>query len=328
VTDHLKTAREAIATEAAAITRLETLLDERFNQAVETILASKGKIVVSGVGKSGLIGRKLAATLSSTGTPAVFLHPTDAIHGDFGIMAPGDILIAISNSGRTDELLKLIPTVRNLPNKIIAIVGDCSSPLAKVSDICLDASVEKEACPLGLTPTASTTAAMVMGDALAVALLTAHGFDRHDFAASHPGGMLGARLNRSVGEIMHQGDELPIVSDNKLMPEVLAVMNCTKFGVAIVVDVQGRLVGIITDGDLRRLFSTHANPLNASAGEVASPNPRTIAADASLMEALKLMEIAQITALIITDGEKHPMGLIHIHDVLGRTQLWQGTQGG
>ncbi len=284
--------------------------------------------MVSGVGKSGIIGRKLAATLSSTGTPAVFLHPTDAIHGDFGIMAPGDILIAISNSGRTEELLKLIPTVRNLPNKIISIVGDCTSPLAELSDICLDASVEKEACPLGLTPTASTTAAMVMGDALAVALLTAHGFDKHDFAASHPGGMLGARLTRSVGEIMHRGDELPIVPGDRLMPEVLTVMNRTKFGVAIVVDVQGRIAGVITDGDLRRLFSTHANPLNASAGEVASPNPRTISADAPLIEALKIMEISQITALIVPDAEKRPVGLIHIHDVLGRTQLWQGTQGG
>jgi arabinose-5-phosphate isomerase len=275
-----------------------------------------------------LIGRKLAATLSSTGTPAVFLHPTDAIHGDFGIMAPGDILIAISNSGRTDELLKLIPTVRSLSNKIIAIVGDCASPLAKVSDICLDVSVEKEACPLGLTPTASTTAAMVMGDALAVALLTAHGFDRHDFAASHPGGMLGARLTRSVSEIMHRGEELPIVPTDRLMPEVLTVMNRTKFGVAIVVDGQGRIAGVITDGDLRRLFSTHANPLNATAGEVASPNPRTIPADAPLIEALKIMEISQITALIILDADKRPVGLIHIHDVLGRTQLWQGSQGG
>jgi arabinose-5-phosphate isomerase len=328
MTDHLKVGREAIATEAAAIARLEKLLDESFNQAVEMILAGKGKIVVSGVGKSGLIGRKLAATLSSTGTPAVFLHPTDAIHGDFGIMAPGDILIAISNSGRTDELLKLIPTVRSLSNKIIAIVGDCQSSLAEASDICLDVSVEKEACPLGLTPTASTTAAMVMGDALAVALLTAHGFDRHDFAASHPGGMLGARLTRSVREIMHRGDELPIVPGDRLMPEVLTVMNRTKFGVAIVVDGQGRLAGIITDGDLRRLFSTHANPLNASVGEVASPKPRTIAPDASLMEALRLIETAQITALIIVDAENRPVGLIHIHDVLGRTQLWQGSQGG
>lgn len=320
--EHMDTARRVFEIEAEAITRLGKRIGQSFSNAVDMILSSKGNVVVTGVGKSGLVARKLAATLSSTGTPAVFIHPTDAVHGDLGVMKAGDIMLLISNSGSTEELLRLVPLVRNLPARIISIVGDMDSPLAEEADCALDASVEEEACPLGLTPTASTAVAMAWGDALAVALMSAQGFDRQAFAASHPGGNLGKRLSRRVAELMHKGDELPLVRSDALLPEILTTMNQHTFGIAIVVDAHNKLNGIITDGDLRRLFTRESTPQKAKASDFCGRDPRIITPTAPAVEALRIMETAQITCVLITDEDRCPIGLLHIHDVLGRGQLW------
>jgi arabinose-5-phosphate isomerase len=290
-------------------------LDSNFEKAVDLLYKLKGRAIISGIGKSGQIARKIAATLSSTGTPAFFIHPTEGIHGDIGMVLSGDVAIVISKSGDTEEVIKLLPIFKRLEVPIIAIVGDTKSPLAEESDVVLDASVDCEACPLDLVPTSSTTAALVMGDALAVVLLEIRGFSIDDFSFIHPGGALGRKLIK-VGELMHTGEELPVVKHDACFRDMILEMTSKRFGLTFVVDDMGKMIGIFTDGDLRRTVETHANPMNLTAGQVATPNPKRISADEMAATAVAVMEDFKITSLVITDDDNRPMGLIHLHDLL------------
>ncbi len=272
-------------------------------------------MIISGIGKSGQVARKIAATLSSTGTPAFYIHPTEGVHGDIGMVLSGDVAIVISKSGDTDEVMKLLPIFKRLEVPVIAITGEKESPLAQGADVVLDASVECEACPLDLVPTSSTTAALVMGDALAVVLLELRGFTADDFSFIHPGGALGRKLIK-VGDIMHTGPELPIVRCDASFKEMLVEMTSKHFGLAMVVDNEGKLFGIFTDGDLRRAIEQHEDPLALTAGMIAMPNPKRISANELAATAVALMEDFKITSLVITDKDKHPLGLIHLHDLL------------
>jgi len=290
-------------------------LNGNFEKAVDLLYNLKGRAIISGIGKSGQIARKIAATLSSTGTPAFFIHPSEGIHGDIGMVLGGDVAIVISKSGDTEEVIKLLPIFKRLEVPVIAITGDINSPLAEESDVVLDASVDSEACTLDLVPTSSTTAALVMGDALAVVLLEMRGFTANDFSFIHPGGALGRKLVK-VEELMHTGDELPIVKQNARFREVVLEMTSKRFGLALVVDDMGKLLGIYTDGDLRRTVENYANPLDLTASQIATPNPKRISADVLAATAVAIMEDFNITSLIVTDSENKPVGLIHLHDLL------------
>jgi len=290
-------------------------LDGNFEKAIDLLFNGKGRVIISGIGKSGQVARKIAATLSSTGTPAFYLHPTEGVHGDIGMVLSGDIAIIISKSGDTDELIKLLPIFKRLEVPIIAITGDNNSPLAQQADVVLDASVACEACPLDLVPTSSTTAALVMGDALAIVLLEMRGFTAQDFSFIHPGGALGRKLIK-VGDIMHTGSQLPIVRHSAGFREMVVEMTSKRFGLALVVDDKGKLTGIYTDGDLRRTVETYENPLSLTAGKVATPNPKRISAHELAATAVAIMEDFNITSLVITDGDNKPVGLIHLHDLL------------
>jgi arabinose-5-phosphate isomerase len=288
-----------------------------FERAVEIILNCQGRVVVTGMGKSGLIGRKIAATLTSTGTAAIFLHPAEGMHGDLGIVQRNDCIIAISKSGETDEFYLLLPVFKRLGVPIIAITGGVSSPLAQKSDVVLDVSVDQEACPNNLAPTCSTTASLVMGDALAVALLLKRGFSQDDFAFLHPGGNLGRKLILKVVDVMHTEVEVPIVPETANMKETILEMTSKRLGVTTVVDDGGCLKGIITDGDLRRLVErTDDRVFSLTAGDAMTHQPKTISGDALAAEALNVMEQHSITSLIITDGAKKPVGIVHLHDLL------------
>jgi arabinose-5-phosphate isomerase len=308
-------AREIILKEAEAVRSMADRLDHNFEKAVELLYNLKGRAIISGIGKSGQIGKKIAATLSSTGTPAFFIHPSEGIHGDIGMVLSGDVAIVISKSGDTDEVIKLLPIFKRLEVPVIAITGDKDSPLAKESDVVLDASVDCEACPLDLVPTSSTTAALVMGDALAVVLLELRGFTTDDFSFIHPGGALGRKLIK-VGELMHTGNELPLVHKDSCFRDVVVEMTTKRFGLALVVDDMGRLLGIFTDGDLRRTVETHENPLDLTADKIAIRNPKIVYADMLAASAVAIMEDHNITSLIITDSDNKPIGLIHLHDLL------------
>jgi arabinose-5-phosphate isomerase len=308
--------KRVLAIEARAITALVDRLDERFTKAVDLLHRCAGKVVVSGMGKSGLIGQKIAATLASTGTPAFFVHPADGVHGDLGMLARQDALLAISNSGETEEVLKLLPFMKRLSIPVIAMTGRMQSTLAKNSDIVLDVSVAEEACPLGLAPTSSTTAALAMGDALAVALLQKRGFKEEDFAQFHPGGTLGRRLLLKVSDLMHQGDAIPRVKATASAREAILEMTSKKLGMTTVVNAQGQLAGVITDGDLRRFLEKGSNVARARAADLGSKSPRTIAADALAAQALQTMEEFSITTLVVVDVRKRPAGVIHLHDLL------------
>ena len=314
----IKRAKQVLQIEARAIEQLIGRINEQFVQAVELILACEGKVVVTGVGKSGIIGQKIASTLASTGTPAFFLHSTEGSHGDLGMLGKKDIVVAISNSGETDELSQILPLIKRYGNKLIALTGKVTSTLARAGDVVLDVSVEEEACPLGLAPTASTTATLAMGDALAVALLEKRGFKKEDFAILHPGGKLGKQLLLKVRDLMHVGDELPMVYEETLMKGALVEITSKRLGVTGVMNKQHELVGVITDGDLRRALERHTDLLEMTAGEVMTHNPKRIEADILAAQAVQRMEEHSITSLFVFDkaGEKTPRGILHLHDLL------------
>lgn len=313
----IEEARRVIQNEANALLAMAERIDSSFERAVDLIMASKGRVVVSGMGKSGLIGQKIASTLASTGTPALFLHPAEGIHGDLGMIMRGDVVIAISNSGETEELLRIMPVVKRIGASLIVMCGNKTSTLANVSDIFLDVSVHEEACPLGLAPTSSTTATLAMGDAMAVALLVERGFKAEDFAIFHPGGALGKKLLLRVEDVMHSGDEVPLVSETSLMKDVLFIISSKRLGVTGVADDNGMLVGVITDGDLRRALEDGYNILSLSAREIMKINPKKIARTDLAAEALRVMETCAITSLFVfgPDNAK-PVGVIHMHDLL------------
>ncbi|HEX7402339.1 MAG TPA: KpsF/GutQ family sugar-phosphate isomerase [candidate division Zixibacteria bacterium] len=309
-------AKEVIRKEAKAIANLEKKIDQKFSRAVELCLKCKGRVIVTGIGKSGIISRKIAATLTSTGTPAFFLHPTEGTHGDVGMVRKNDVVIAISKSGETDEVYQLIPLFKRVGVPIITFTGNIKSPLAEKSDVVIDVSVDEEACPYDLVPTSSTTAALVMGDALAIALLEERDFSSEDFALLHPGGQLGRKLILKVSDIMHSGDEIPKVAEDTGIKEVILEMTSKRLGTTTVVNQKGELVGIFTDGDLRRVVERTDNIFSLKAKQVMSKNPKTISADELAVKALNLMESYSITSLVITNGKKEPVGIVHLHDIL------------
>jgi arabinose-5-phosphate isomerase len=314
----LKTARRVLEVESDAIRALGDRLDERFARAVALLEACRGRVVVTGIGKSGLVAKKLAATLAATGTPALFLHPAEAVHGDLGMLVRGDVAVALSNSGRTEELLALLPAIKRLGVPLIVLTGDVTSRLARDADVVLDVSVREEACPMNLTPTASTTAALALGDALAVALLQRRGIRPEDLAGTHPGGALGRRLVR-VDELMHRDPAVPRVRHDASLAEVVAEMTAKRFGCTAVVDEDGALVGIVTDGDLRRAVGRSPRALPASVGELMSPSPKTVGRGELAATALARMERHAITQLLIVDDAGRPDGILHLHDLLKAT---------
>jgi arabinose-5-phosphate isomerase len=308
--------RRVLEIEARAVQALIDRLDDTFNKAVDLLAQCKGKVVVSGMGKSGLIGQKIAATLSSTGTSAFFLHPAEGVHGDLGMLARRDTLIAISNSGETQELLQLLPYVERMGIPIIGLTGRMTSTLAKNSTVVLDVSVEEEACPMGLAPTASTTATLALGDALAVALLQKRGFKEEDFAQFHPGGTLGRRLLVKVKDLMHTGENLPVVDASVAGIAAMLEMTAKKLGMTTVADQSGTLVGTITDGDLRRYIQQGGDFTKATALELASRNPKTIGPEDLAAKAVEMMERFSITTLVVSEDGRTIQGVLHLHDLL------------
>jgi arabinose-5-phosphate isomerase len=310
-------AKRVLRIEADAISSLIERIGENFLKAIDTLSSCKGRVVVTGMGKSGIIGKKIAATLASTGTPALFLHPAEGVHGDLGMITKGDVLLAISNSGETEELNKILPLIKRLDVKLISLTGGLNSTLAKASDVVLDVGVKEEACPLGLIPTASTTAALAMGDALAVALLEKRGFKEEDFAFFHPGGSIGKKLFIQVKDLMHTGDSLPTVSLSTPMSKTVIKMSSKRLGHTIVLDNDNKIAGVITDGDLRRGIEKWGQRLfELTAGEVMTRNPKTISEDELAAKALSVMESYSITALLVPDKDGRPVGIIHLHDIL------------
>ncbi|MSM40890.1 MAG: KpsF/GutQ family sugar-phosphate isomerase [Geobacter sp.] len=311
-------AKRVIQVEADALKALAERIDGEFERAVEMILSSRGRVVVSGMGKSGLVGQKIASTMASTGTPAFFLHPAEGIHGDLGMIMKGDVVIGVSNSGETEELLRILPVIKRLGARLIAMTGNPVSTLGRAGDIVLDISVKEEACPLGLAPTASTTATLAMGDALAVALLVQRGFSAEDFALFHPGGSLGKKLLLTVADFMHSGDAMPLVSEETPMREALFVITAKKLGASGVVDAKGRLVGVITDGDLRRALERGSDIINQPAGALMTRNPKRIKGMELAAKALQQMEEFSITSLFVFEDDTSdiPIGIIHLHDLL------------
>ena len=318
----LQRAKEVLNIEATGIISLIDRLDNRFIQAVELLYNCRGKVVVTGLGKSGLICRKIAATFSSMGTPSFFLHAGDANHGDMGMIVEGDIVLAISNSGETEEILTLIPILKRIGVRLIAMTGNHDSTLSRAADVVLDAGVTEEACPLGLSPTASTTAALALGDALAVILLEKKGFKEEDFALRHPGGILGRKLLLRVEDLMHRDAEMPLVSEETLMKEAILVITSKRLGITGVTDKRGDLIGVITDGDLRRGLQVHGDRiLNKRAAEIMTLKPRSIEKDALASRALARMEEnvpRPITSLFVVEkpADRTPIGILHIHDLL------------
>ena len=312
----LAAGRRTIAIEAKAVAELGARIDASFAHACRLCLAAEGRVVVTGMGKSGHIGGKIAATLASTGTPAFFLHAAEASHGDLGMIARGDVVLVISNSGETPELVNLLPHLKRLGTPIIAITGNTGSTLAREAQANLDVSVAEEACPLKLAPTASTTATLAMGDALAIALLEARGFTVEDFARSHPGGTLGRKLLLHVGDVMRRDDELPRVSATTLLAAGLLEMSRKRLGLTAIVDAAGRLEGVFTDGDLRRVLDRQVDLHTTPIGTVMTRTPRTIGPQALAAEAVHLMELHGITALLVVDPEQQLVGALNIHDLL------------
>ncbi len=313
--DYRAAALEVLNTEIAALQQLDQYIDQQFINACEMILANQGKVVVMGIGKSGHIGNKIAATLASTGTSAFFVHPGEAAHGDLGMVAPGDIVLAISNSGESHEILSLFPVLKRLNIKIISMTGNPESNMGKLSDIHLSITVPKEACPLGLAPTSSTTATLVMGDALAVSLLQARGFTAEDFALSHPGGALGRKLLLKLSDIMHTGDDLPMVSPNTVVREALLVISQKGLGMTTVVDEEQNLVGIFTDGDLRRILDKRVDIHSAVIKDVMTTNPTIAHPEMLAAEGLNLMQSKRINGLVLCE-QGRVVGALNMHDLL------------
>ena len=313
----VRNARTVIATEAAAVNALESRIGPDFVAACRLILGCKGRVIVSGMGKSGHIARKIAATLASTGTPAFFVHPGEASHGDLGMILPQDVVLALSYSGETDELLFILPVIKRQGIPLIAITGKPGSSLASQADVHLDGSISNEACPLGLAPTTSTTVALVLGDALAIALLEARGFTSDDFARSHPAGALGRRLLLRISDVMHSGDDVPRVPKDASLTAALVEMTRKHLGMTAVVDDEQRLLGVFTDGDLRRALDDEDVDLrSATVAELMTRGPKTISADKLAAEAAQLMEKHQIHALLVVDEDQHVIGALNIHDLL------------
>lgn len=312
----LERGQRVLAIEIAALEAVAERLDARFERAVQLLADCRGKVVVTGIGKSGLICRKIAATLASTGTPATFLHAAEAAHGDFGLVGRDDVVLALSHSGEVDELLRLLPLIKRHDLSLIAITGAPHSTLGRAADVTLDASVPEEACPLGLAPTASTTAALALGDALAVALFQRNGFSELDFAALHPAGSLGRRLLK-VGDLMHAGEALPVVRPGTSLADTVVEISHKRLGMTTVVDRSGALVGIVTDGDLRRSLQRGGDIARLVAADLMTAKPKTIEAGALAARALAVMEQHSITSLcVVAGGSRRPQGVIHLHDIL------------
>lgn len=314
--DYLKVAKRTIKMESEAVALLEQRIGNEFTEACKLIINCHGRVVVTGMGKSGHIGRKIAATFASTGTPAFFVHPGEASHGDIGMITKKDVVLALSNSGSTAEVVTLLPQIKRLGVPLICMTGDEVSILAKAAEVHLDVKVDSEACPLGLAPTTSTTASLVMGDALAIALLEARGFTAEDFAFSHPGGALGKNLLLKVRDIMHSGENLPKVNINQPLKEALLEMSKKGFGMTTVVEDTGKLFGVFTDGDLRRAVDNDKDVKSILVSEVTKSGCRSIHQDALAAEALKIIEDFKITTLVIENSDHEPVGILHLHDIL------------
>ncbi len=320
--DVLEEGRRAIEVEIEGLRRVRERLDGQFEEAARLILSSKGRVVITGIGKSGLVGRKIAATLASTGTPSIFLHPAEALHGDLGVVMPGDVVIAISNSGETQEVNALLPAFRDRRVPVIAFTGCPDSTLAKYANCTVDTGVEREACALGLAPTASTTACLAVGDALAVVLLKLRRFSEKDFRRNHPSGTLGERLKVSVGQVMLTGELVPRVKTGLLMEEVVRVIDEKRLGAAVVIDQKDFLIGIVTDGDLRRAMVRLGQDFTRmKVDEIMTRNPKTVMPDALAADALALMETHLITVLPVVGQDGRLKGIVHLHDLLGKGQF-------
>jgi len=317
-TEILDAARKVVQIEAEAVEALGARLDERFAKAVEMVLACTGRVVVTGMGKSGLICQKMAATMASTGTPTIFLHPAEGVHGDLGMLMKGDVVIAVSNSGETEEITRILPIIKRMGLPLIAMAGNPGSTLARAGDVFLDISIKEEACPLQLAPTASTTVTLVMGDALAVALLVQRGFREEDFALFHPGGALGKRLLLRVEDLMHKGEDVPTVNAGTPLKDALYEISSKKLGITGVVDEQGALIGVFTDGDLRRNIEQGIEVLNRPIHELVIGKPKRILRTNLAAKSLQRMEEHQITSLFVFESEQDlkPIGIIHLHDLL------------
>lgn len=313
--NHLQIARDVLQIEARAIDSASARLGAAFEAAVEALLACRGRVILMGLGKSGLIARKIAATLASTGTPAFFVHAAEAAHGDLGMITDEDVVIALSNSGETGEVISILPAMRRKGARLIALTGKLDSTLARDADIVLDGSIEKEACPMNLAPTASTTVALALGDALAVALLEARGFSRDDFALSHPGGSLGRRLLTHVSDVMRQGDEVPRTPPDASVGDAVLEITRKRLGMTTIIDTEGRLLGIFTDGDLRRMIESGQDWRQLKVAEVMTRKPRTIAAHRLAAEAVRIMEAAHINQLAVVDHDNRVVGALNMHDL-------------
>lgn len=314
--DFISLGLAVVKTEQLAIKSMTSKINSDFANACQLLLDCKGRIVVIGMGKSGHIGSKIAATLASTGSPAFFVHPGEANHGDLGMITNQDVVLALSNSGETSEITSLLPVIKRLNVPLISLTGNAKSSLATFADVSLDTSVEKEACPMNLAPTASTTVALVMGDALAIALLEAKGFTENDFALSHPGGSLGRRLLLKVDDVMHKGNQIPMVSETTCISDALLEMTNKRLGMTCVIDPQGALSGIFTDGDLRRTLANNLDLNSTEISTVMTINSKTIGANKLAAEALQIMEENAISGLVITDHNQHPIGALNMYDLL------------
>lgn len=313
--------KEVLKIEAQAIMDLVDRVGPEFEKAVQMILKAKGRVILTGMGKSGLVGRKIAATLNSTGTPSLFLHPAEAIHGDLGMVTRNDVILAISNSGQTTEINNILPILKKMGARIISFTGSLESPMAVKSDVAIDVGVDREACPMGLAPTSSTTAALAMGDALAVVLINFRRFDKKDFRRYHPGGSLGERLSIKIKEVMLTDDHVPKVVLGSKVEHAIKTMDSKGIGATLVVDMEDKLIGIITDGDLRRILTKKRNIHKFKVEEIMSTAPKTIEEEQTAAEALGIMELYGITHLIILDREKKVKGVVHLHDLLGREEF-------
>lgn len=309
-------AKEVLEIEANSILRLKNNIGDEFDKAIDILYNCKGRVIVTGMGKSGLIGKKIAATMSSTGTPSYFLHPAESTHGDSGVITRNDVIIAISNSGETQELMNLLPLIKRFGCEMIGMTGNLNSTLAKTSEVVLDISVEREACPLGKAPTASTTATLAMGDALAVCLMEKKGFTKEDFLMFHPSGKLGKGLTYKVKDLMITGDKMPIVNSDDSFTSVIKSISEHKLGMAMIIDSDKKLAGVLTDGDIRRTIIKHSDTSGLKVKDVMTLNPKNITSEAYAASALNLMEKYSITALAVVDDNNVPVGVIHVHDLL------------
>lgn len=315
----IETGRKVLEIEANAIRKAMGRIDSEFEKAVDLLFHSAGQVVVTGMGKSGIIGRKIAATLTSTGTPSIFLHPAEAIHGDIGIINPQDLVIAISTSGETEEVVRLLSFIKRLGTKLISLVGNPDSTLTRQSDVSIDCSVEQEACPIGLVPSTSSTLTLAIGDALAIALMEKKGFSEEDYRFYHPGGTLGKKMLK-VKHLMHTGDQMPVVGIQAAMKDVIRVINEKKFGVTVVINDRQEVAGIITDGDLRRMLLKGVDFSGTRASDCMTRNPLSIGAENLAVEALRILEEKAITSLVVKDGQNQLLGFLHLHD-LWRTEM-------